>query len=604
MRWYIAENKKRIASENFEGHSDHIEMNGEQVSGVITYAVKYGEPYYKRRFAYPDFRIQPNNTHGTYQPECNEAPIVFEEQELFDRVEWDGVLSVYSHAGNLKIVRKFYPSTTVPVFYEQIELYNGGKQAVSPKWETHKRLENKLACEGYVYFERVCETPCREVAAGEKVTLLFCYSARFANKEIPYEENPIVKRRVRVEELMLQCDITTGNEIVDTMFAFAKLRAGESLFRTNKGIIHSPGGMAFYAAIWCNDQCEYVAPWFAFTGDKLQAEAIENIYGWYYPYFNDDYLPIPSSIICGGYDYWNGAGDRGDAEMYLYGLSRVLLTQGKLPNEEQKKALDWCVEYIKKNITEDGVVLSDSDELENRISSGINLNTSSLAYGGLENYAVLLKRMGKADEAEKLIKMQKVLGEAIENYFGGEIGGYHTYHYHKGCDVIRAWNALPVYMGITNRAKDTLKSIGEKLWTEGSCRSTEGEKILWDRSALYYIMALFRAGETEKAWEKLKEYSESRLLGEHVPYAVEAYPEGGMRHLSAESGLFCRVFTDGLLNIKFDEKGYEVKGTLPEELNQVIVKNIYMNGKSENLMLQVESINIEEKEGGYLWERK
>ena len=83
MRWYIAENKKRIASENFEGHSDHIEMNGEQVSGVITYAVKHGEPYYKRRFAYPDFRIQPNNTHGTYQPECNEAPIVFEEQELF-----------------------------------------------------------------------------------------------------------------------------------------------------------------------------------------------------------------------------------------------------------------------------------------------------------------------------------------------------------------------------------------------------------------------------------------------------------------------------------------------------------------------------------------
>ena len=74
---------------------------------------------------------------------------------------------------------------------------------------------------------------------------------------------------MRAEELMSQCDVTTGNEIVDTMFAFAKLRAGESLFRTEKGLIHCPGGMAFYAAIWCNDQCEYVAPWFAFTGDGL-----------------------------------------------------------------------------------------------------------------------------------------------------------------------------------------------------------------------------------------------------------------------------------------------------------------------------------------------
>ena len=96
-------------------------------------------------------------------------------------------------------------------------------------------------------------------------------------------------------------------------------------------------------------------------------------------------------------------------------------------------------------------------------------------------------------------------------------------------------------------------------------------------------MALFRAGETERAWKKLKEYAQTRLFGEHVPYAVEAYPEGGMRHLSAESGLFCRVFTDGLLNIGFDEKGYTIKAQLPEEVKRVTVKNIYLNGKAENL---------------------
>lgn len=548
---------------------------------MITYGVQSGEPYFKRQFAFPNIRIQPNNTHGTYQPETDQSPISFEEREVFERVELDGVLSVFSHAGELQIVRRFFPSVELPVFYEQIELFYGGKKELSPKWETLRKIDLKLACEGYVSFECSCETPCRKINAGEHVTLIFAYTARFANEKIPKENNPFAKRRARAEEVMSQCDITTGNETVDTMFAFAKLRAADGLCNTPNGMIHSPGGLSFYDAIWCNDQCEYVAPWFSFTGDKKQAEAIENIYGWYYPYFNDDYLPIPSSIICGGRDQWGCAGDRGDAEMYLYGLSRVLLTQGKLPNREQKKALDWCVEYICRKLTEEGVVFSDSDELENRISSGVNLNTSSLAYGGLGYYAILLKRMGEG--AEAILNLQKKIEAGIENYFGGEVAGYRTYHYHKGCNVIRAWNCLPVYMGITNRAKDTLKSIDEKLWTNGSCRSTEDENILWDRSALYYIMALFRAGEKEKAWAKLKEYSENRLLGDHVPYAVEAYPEGGMRHLSAESGLFCRVFTDGLLNIRFDEKGYTLNCRLPKEVEGIQIRNIYLNGKSENL---------------------
>ena len=133
------------------------------------------------------------------------------------------------------------------------------------------------------------------------------------------------------------------------------------------------------------------------------------------------------------------------------------------------------------------------------------------------------------------------------------------------------------------RAKETLQSIDENLWTGGSCRTTEGEKTLWDRSALYFLMALFRAGETEKGWERLKEYAETRLLGEHVPYAVEAYPEGGMRHLSGESALFCRVMTDGLLDIRFSKEGYFLNAHLPEEIDLIDIKNLYINGKTEEL---------------------
>lgn len=134
MRWKIDKNRRRIASENFEGHCDDIEMSGEQVSGVIAYGVQDGETYYKRRFAFPNIRIQPNDTHGTYQTESSESPISFAEKEIFERVEWDGVLSVYAHAGELKVIRRFFPSATLPVFYERVELYNGGTCALAPEW--------------------------------------------------------------------------------------------------------------------------------------------------------------------------------------------------------------------------------------------------------------------------------------------------------------------------------------------------------------------------------------------------------------------------------------------------------------------------------------
>lgn len=112
------------------------------------------------------------------------------------------------------------------------------------------------------------------------------------------------------------------------MFTFAKIRAGESVFRTKYGLMHSPGGYAFYAATWCNDQVEYAGPYFAYTGDRDLIKASYNAYKMYTPFMSNSYNPIPSSVIAEGVDYWNGAGDRGDAAMYLYGASCFSLTCG------------------------------------------------------------------------------------------------------------------------------------------------------------------------------------------------------------------------------------------------------------------------------------
>ena len=584
MRWRIAENKRIIETDNLNQHTENLEMSGERVSGIIGYGVQDGKLTVTRDIVFPNFRIQPNNTHGSYCIRGIESP-VFWGDETFDKAQISGVLTVYSHTPCARIKRIFYPSVTLSCFYESVEI-NAVSGDVSLAYNDEKRLETVLGCEGYIYADRVADKKSKLIKKGTALQITFTYRAYFANENPPYETDALKKRLSRVEELLSECDLTTGDDVIDTEFAFAKIRAGESIFRTKKGLVHCPGGYAYYAGVWCNDQLEYAAPWFAFSGDKKAMEATENAFSWYLPYMNDQYRAIPSSIIAEGFDYWNGAGDRGDAAMYLFGLSRYLLTIGAAPTPRQEKALIWCTEYIGRQTRENGEVFSNSDEAEGRISTGINLSTASLSYGALSLVSLLFKKCGREDLALKASTLLSRISRSFEGYFAAQIKGYNTYAYHKGCKEIRAWNCLPVYMGVFDRADDTLASIEKHLWTDSGCKTGEGETAVWDRSALYYITALFRAGKGEKALLLLKEYSENRLLGERVPYPIEAYPEGNMRHLSAESALFCRVITDGLLNITFSEDGFSTVKSLPYLKGGVSIKNIFIDGKYRNIEIE------------------
>lgn len=73
-----------------------------------------------------------------------------------------------------------------------------------------------------------------------------------------------------------------------------------------------------------------------------------------------------------------------------------------------------------------------------------------------------------------------------------------------------------------------------------------GTDTFWDRSTLYALRGVYSAGARERAMEHMAYYSQQRLLGEHVPYPIEAWPEGNQRHLSAESALYCRIVTEGI----------------------------------------------------------
>ena len=52
--------------------------------------------------------------------------------------------------------------------------------------------------------------------------------------------------------------------------------------------------------------------------------------------------------------------------------------------------INWCLAYNRRQLTTDGVIASDSDELENRFPAGkVNLSTNMLAFGALQSSATI-----------------------------------------------------------------------------------------------------------------------------------------------------------------------------------------------------------------------
>lgn len=200
--------------------------------------------------------------------------------------------------------------------------------------------------------------------------------------------------------------LETPDTVINTEFRFAKIRASESIYRTKGGLMHGPGGESYYAALWCNDECEYVNPFYPFLGYAVGNESAFNCYRLYSGFMNDDFKPVPSSIIAEGTDIWDGAGDRGDAAMIAHGLSRYLLARGDKNEAEQLwPFLKWCLEYCHRKLNAAGVPESDSDELEGRFPAGdANLSTACLYYDGLVSAAYLAPLLGETSSVTRLYR--------------------------------------------------------------------------------------------------------------------------------------------------------------------------------------------------------
>ena len=158
--------------------------------------------------------------------------------------------------------------------------------------------------------------------------------------------------------------------------------------------------------------------------------------------------------------------------------------------------------------------------------------------------------------------------------------GYHTYRYYDGNTLLRSWICMPLTVGIYDRAAGTIDALfSPYLWTHDGLLTQEGSTTYWDRSLLYALRGTFAAGEVDKGLGFLHDYSQHRLLGEHVPYAIEAWPEGNQRHLSAESGLYCRIFIEGILGIRpVGFRSFILSPHLPSSWNEIRVSHMMAYG--------------------------
>jgi len=106
-----------------------------------------------------------------------------------------------------------------------------------------------------------------------------------------------------------------------------------------------------------------------------------------------------------------------------------------------------------------------------------------------------------------------------------------------------------------------------------------GTRTVWDRSTLYALRGVLASGEIGRGLGKLRAFSRQRLLGDHVPYVIEAYPEQNQSHLSAESGLYCRIFTEGLFGIRPRERhGFYCTPRLPIGWKRMALRRVHAFG--------------------------
>ena len=628
-RWTIQPDGKTIRMEVSKErlpHSDHVEMSGKMMATVLYWGVDEQARFtVDRSLVFPMLRTIPNNTHASLMIRQNLDVVaqlrINNNNRLTFRtryVELNGLMRVVEEhrAGNygLEVERVIFPTMEHQMMCEHYVLRNTGSVEYALQVPELNQVVTTDAARGVKGSYRIVSQTkgggVYNVKPGD--TVEFDLVIEGLNNEqqslaAADVKQLLAERQTYLKHIDENLVLETPDKVIDTEFRYAKIRASESICKTAGGYMHAPGGESYYAAIWANDQAEYVNPFFPFLGYEVGNESAINSYRHFARFMNDEWKPIPSSIIAEGIDIWNGAGDRGDGAMIAYGASRYALTRGsKAEAEELWPLIEWCLEYCRRQINDKGVVKSDRDELEGRFPAGdANLCTSTLYYDALISAAHLGRELGKNP---KLVadyqKRAKAMRAAIESHFGANVKGYDTYRYYEGNDILRSWICMPLCVGIYDRAEATMNAMFKSdLYTKDGLLTAQNSTTFWDRSTLYAFRGGYAAGYADFMTKELSYYSNRRLLGDHVPYPIEAWPEGRQRHLSAESGLYCRIITEGMFGIRpTGMRSFELKPEIPSDWEYARLKSVRAFGGNfdvdvKRLAADKLSVTVTEKGG-------
>ncbi|MBI5834185.1 MAG: hypothetical protein HZB16_17970 [Armatimonadetes bacterium] len=590
-------------------HADHVEMSGRQVSLIAYWGLDRDRRLsLRRRIYWPTLRGRKDDVRGYLRRELAEScePVVLidgiERRSVTERVSelrFDGVLAIeHEPSDGVRLTRELFPDPAAAAVIERWTLTN---VSAAPLVVEVGALSWRQGTGGYRGAYRVeVDQPgaAATLAPGASLVTSTVIAARRATaKRITLDgDAALASRRERITALSAAMRLETPDPVLNRCFQLACLRTGEALFETKLGLVHSPCGNSYYGGVWANDQVEYFGPFAPLLGDDDANLAALNAYRVFAKWMKPSFAPIPSSFEVEGDAVWTHCGDRGDAAMYLYGASRYLLARGDASLAAQLwPALAWCAEYCQRQLTPDGVVASDTDELEGRFPTGrANLSTSTLAYGGLRSAAAVARGLDKPDQAADFDQRAEALSVAIESYFGATVEGFSTYRYFDGGEVLRSWICLPLTMGLNYRAAGTIEALfSPRLWTEDGLATQAGEVTFWDRATLYGLRGVLMAGATERAVAFLTQFSRRRLLGDHVPYMVEAYPEGGQAHLAAESALYARVVTEGLFGLTptgFDR--FTCRPRLPAGWPSMALRGVCLGGKRVDLEVDADRLRV------------
>jgi hypothetical protein len=605
-------------------HIDNIEMSGSQMSAIIHYGINdNGELRLTKKLIFPMLRMARNYTYDCFIADLNEndqllqsvlcwphpGPLVDKNdtsglQIFVDGVELKEYPSTFNLRGKVSITsstntkleteRVLFPSTDKPALVEMIKFKNKGVTPCIVKVRNNTRVIETDPTKG-IYGKYVLTTSVirnkesnQEIqfslAPNEESGFTKIYSARKSYEEPYYSYSPsfeLEKREKFIAEMFENLILETPNDSINREFAFSKIRAAESIFDTRDGLMHGPGGACYYAAIWACDEAEYINPFYPFLGNVNGNESALNCYRQYARYMNNEFRPLPSEINGEATGIWNTV-DLGDMAMIANGASKFALFYGNKENAKEIFTLiKWCLEYLERQKTSGGVIASESDEMEGRSSTGkANLYVSSDTYGAYINAASLADELNKPELASSYRKKAQELKDAIEKYFGTNVQGFNTYQFYAGNTTLRTVIGYALANGITERKNETIKALFSKyLWTPNGFLIEAGKPDFWDRYTLTAFRGLFACGATDISMDHFSYYTATRLLGEHVPYPVEAWPEGDQRHLSTDAGMYCRVIIEGLFGITpTGLNKFSLTPRLPDGWNYMNLRRIHAFG--------------------------